>query len=128
MTQHVVKVYYKHPKTFHFGTFTHRYKIIAWVKALWATKFGWTFFTFFHFKKVFNMDFDTFRNEVLGWVHDCSLKPKKWRSGQAVFNYIDNVYGVARQVQFEDKIDCFYDDSKIDDFIIASYRRLCGGL
>ena len=76
MTQHIVKVYYKYPKTFHFGTFIHRYKIMAWMKALWATKFGWTFFTFSHFEKIFNMDFDTFRDEVLGWVHSCNLKPK----------------------------------------------------
>ena len=47
-------------------------------------------------------------------------KPKSWREGQFVFNYIDVVYGVARFVQFEDKIDCFYDDSQIDAFIIKS--------
>ena len=126
MTQHIVKVYYKHPKTFHFGTFAHRYKLIAWVKALWATKFGWSFFTFFHFKKVFNMNFDTFHNEV--WTYAKKDRPTDWRRGQAAFNYIEQKYHVARQVQFEDGIDCFYDDSKINDFIIASYRRLCGGL
>ena len=48
------------------------------------------------------------------------------RKGQAIFNYVDENYGpVARQVQFEDGIDCFYDDSKIDEFICRSYIYLC---
>ena len=41
-------------------------------------------------------------------------KPSHWREGQFVFNTINSLYGVARTVQFNDKIDCFYDDSKID--------------
>lgn len=46
------------------------------------------------------------------------------RKGQAVFNVTESKYGdIARQVQFEDGIDCFYDDSKIDDFISAVYKR-----
>lgn len=45
------------------------------------------------------------------------------RKGQAVFNYIDETYGVARDVQFEDGIDCFYDDSKIYDFIEKAWDR-----
>lgn len=53
-------------------------------------------------------------------------KPSNWREGQFVFNVIDSLYGVAREVQFEDRIDCFYDDSKIDQFINASYNRLYG--
>ena len=72
------------------------------------------------------MNFDTFRNEV--WTYAKTDRPTDWRRGQAAFNYIEQKYHVARQIQFEDGIDCFYDDSKIDDFIIASYRRLCGGL
>lgn len=44
-------------------------------------------------------------------------KPKDWREGQFVFNFIDGVYGVARKAQFEYGIDCFYDDTKIDKFI-----------
>lgn len=51
-------------------------------------------------------------------------KPPHWREGQFVFNTIDSLYGVARAVQFNDGIDCFYDDSKIDQFIIACYNRL----
>lgn len=51
-------------------------------------------------------------------------KPSHWREGQFVFNTIDSLYGVARAVQFNDGIDCFYDNSKIDQFIIACYNRL----
>lgn len=51
-------------------------------------------------------------------------KPSHWREGQFVFNTIDSLYGVARIVQFNDGIDCFYDDSKINQFIIACYNKL----
>ena len=50
-------------------------------------------------------------------------KPSRWREGQFVFNIIDSLYGV---VQFKDGIDCFYDNSKIDQFINACYNRLYG--
>ena len=51
-------------------------------------------------------------------------KPPHWREGQFVFNTIDSLYGVAKIVQFNDGIDCFYDNSKIDQFINACYNRL----
>ena len=51
-------------------------------------------------------------------------KPSHWREGQFVFITIDSLYGVARIVQFNDGIDCFYDDSKINQFIIACYNKL----
>lgn len=51
-------------------------------------------------------------------------KPKSWREGQFVFNYIDANYGVARAVQFEDRVDCFFRDDKIDDFIEKCAERL----
>lgn len=51
-------------------------------------------------------------------------KPKEWRDGQFIFNYIDEYFGVARTVQYIDGIDCFYDDSKIDSFIEACYKRI----
>lgn len=54
-----------------------------------------------------------------------SDKPKDWRRGQFVFNYIEENYGdVAREVQFQDKIDCFYNDDKIEEFIEACHKRL----
>ena len=43
--------------------------------------------------------------------------PKNWRKGQSVFNYIDNVYGIARTIQFKYGIDCFYNDNNIDEFL-----------
>ena len=51
-------------------------------------------------------------------------KPSHWREGKFVFNTIDSLYVVARTVQFNDGIDCFYDDSKINQFIIACYNKL----
>ena len=65
---------------------------------------------------------DEFRAEVLTAMLN---KPKEWRDGQFVFNYIDEVYGVARSVQFVEGVDCFYDDKKIDEFIDRSYMLLC---
>lgn len=53
--------------------------------------------------------------------------PTSWRKGQSVFNYIDRVYGVARKVQFEDNIDCFYNGDSIDDFINASIKYINNG-
>lgn len=51
-------------------------------------------------------------------------KPSNWRKGQFVFNTIDQLYnGLSRTVQFKDGIDCFYQDSYIDDFINACYNR-----
>lgn len=44
-------------------------------------------------------------------------KPAEWRRGQFVFNYIDEKYGIAREVQFKHGIDCFYDDNNIDKFL-----------
>ena len=51
-------------------------------------------------------------------------KPSNWRNGQFVFNTIDKLYKVARKVQFENKIDCFYDDEQIIPFIYSSYAVL----
>ena len=50
------------------------------------------------------------------------------RLGQAVFNYVERTFGeVARKVQFEDCIDCFYNDDAIADFLTAVYNRLIKG-
>lgn len=66
---------------------------------------------------------EEFKADVLDFMNN---RPQGWRRGQAVFNWIDSEYGVARKVQFEDKIDCFYDDSKIDEFIDVAYNHLNG--
>ena len=60
------------------------------------------------------MTFDELKNEVMTAMEN---KPKQWRNGQFVFNYIDEHYGVARRAQFEKHVDCFYNDDAIDDFI-----------
>ena len=70
------------------------------------------------------MTAEKLKQEIYAWMPE---KPKNWREGQAVFNYINQHYHVARQVQFEDGIDCFYNDDNIEAFIIASYRKLCCG-
>lgn len=51
-------------------------------------------------------------------------KPSNWRDGQFVFNYINAEYGVARDVQFIDKVDCFFIDEKIDEFIEKCAERI----
>lgn len=52
-------------------------------------------------------------------------KPKQWREGQFVFNRVEELYGrVARDVQFIDRIDCFYIDHNINGFLEAVYKRL----
>ena len=55
-------------------------------------------------------------------------KPKNWRKGQFVFNYIDIVYGVAREVQYLDGVDCFYRDELIDQFIEKAAIRIERGM
>lgn len=47
-------------------------------------------------------------------------KPEEWRDGQFVFNAIDQLYGVARILQFNYGIDCFYDDDNIEEFFIRA--------
>lgn len=60
------------------------------------------------------MTFDVLKDMVM---LASKSRPSYIRLGQFVFNYIDETYGVARHVQFVDKVDCFYDDSKIDAFL-----------
>ena len=49
-----------------------------------------------------------------------------YRWGQAVFNYIDQYIGVARKVQFEDHVDCFYNDNAVDAFVEKALDRIYG--
>lgn len=51
-------------------------------------------------------------------------QPPYWRKGQFVFNYIDKIYDVARDVQFKDNVDCFYNDDKIEEFLECVIKRL----
>lgn len=67
------------------------------------------------------MTFVEFREEIFNAMKD---KPSQWRDGQFVFNYIDEVYGVARIAQFNRGVDCFYFDDKIEEFILCCYNIL----
>ena len=53
------------------------------------------------------MTYGDFISQIWEEVAKC---PKNWRKGQKVFNVIDEQFGVARDVQFIDNVDCFYDD------------------
>lgn len=59
-------------------------------------------------------DYEDFKDLVLKKVEEC---PRAWRKGQAVFNVVDEQFNVAREVQFVDGVDCYYDDTKIDEFL-----------
>lgn len=67
------------------------------------------------------MRFEELRREIIEAMKD---KPRFIREGQFVFNYIDEKYGVARDIQFQDNIDCFHDDSKINTFIAKATQRI----
>lgn len=66
----------------------------------------------------------TIQKEEFNAIIDKAIKqmPSSWRNGQKVFNAIDNEFGVARTVQFQCGVDCFYDDSKIEEFKEKAYE------
>ena len=63
---------------------------------------------------------EEFDNTVWEEVKKC---PESWRTGQAVFNVIDSIFGVARTVQFQDHVDCFYNDDAIQEFMDKAWIR-----
>lgn len=66
--------------------------------------------------------FETFVAEIKDYASKC---PPSWRFGQAVFNVVEAMYGnIAREVQFQDGVDCFYNSSEVEPFLTAVYRRL----
>jgi hypothetical protein len=68
------------------------------------------------------MKYEDFIVKIWETVDSC---PKEWRKGQKVFNVCDELFGgTARDVQFIDGIDCFYEDKYIDNFINAVWERL----
>lgn len=67
------------------------------------------------------MTLEELKDEVYTAMGD---KPQQWRDGQFVFNYIDYKYKVARRIQFQDHIDCFYNDDKIDAFLKCAVERI----
>lgn len=64
--------------------------------------------------------------EYISFIWECVEQcPKYWRKGQSVFNVIEKKFGdVARDVQFIDGIDCFYDDKSISPFIAKCWERI----
>lgn len=74
------------------------------------------------------------KQELLAEIR-LNKRPSHIRKGQYIFNWIDQHFqipeqfnfknsSIAREVQFVDKIDCFYDDSKIDKFLDACVKRI----
>jgi len=64
--------------------------------------------------------------EFIGEIHTLrKTYPSYIRKGQGVFNAVEEIYGpdVARYVQCNEGIDCFYDDSMITAFLVCCYNR-----
>lgn len=67
------------------------------------------------------MTYEEFRGDIFKNIKDL---PDNWRKGQKVFNYIESKYKIARKVQFDCGIDCFYRDDLIDKFLEKAYELL----
>ena len=67
------------------------------------------------------MNFESFK---YGIIKGIEKYPSNWRYGQKIFNYVDINFGIARDVQFLDHIDCFYVDDNVDSFLRACYKRI----
>lgn len=67
------------------------------------------------------MTLEEFKSEIESAI---STRPSYIRYGQDVFNYIDKTYHIARIAQFELGVDCFYDDTKVDEFINVCYKLI----
>ena len=71
--------------------------------------------------KIINKTYEEYRGDIIKNIKDL---PDNWRKGQKVFNYIESKYKIARKVQFDYGVDCFYRDDLIDKFIETSYKLL----
>ena len=73
------------------------------------------------------MEYDIFKTTVLQAGGELADN-YGWRLGQSVFNLLDldMYWKVARDVKDFDNVDCFYDDSKTEEFIKCAYKRLKG--
>ena len=67
------------------------------------------------------MTYEEFKADVFKNIKNL---PDNWRKGQKVFNYIEFKYKIARIVQFDCGIDCFYRDDLIDKFLEKAYELL----
>ena len=69
-------------------------------------------------------DNDLFKDHVKHIAKSIIEESPRIRYGQAVFNYVDEKYGVARIAQFDYGIDCFYDDTKVEQFLDKCYELI----
>ena len=67
------------------------------------------------------MTYEEFHSDIYKNIKNL---PDNWRKGQKVFNYIESKYKIARIVQFDCGIDCFYRDDLIDKFLEKAYELL----
>lgn len=66
------------------------------------------------------MSYEKFKKSIIDEVE--LTRHKYIRKGQAVFNYVDEKFGLARKIQYDYNIDCFYNDAKIDAFLKILYK------
>jgi hypothetical protein len=64
-------------------------------------------------------------NDLLRWAQED--RPTEWRFGQAVFNYAYDVFTYEVEKLRYTKVDCFYDDKKVPDFISALKKEFTNG-
>ena len=67
---------------------------------------------------------EEFGESIKSIAHSIVRENPHIRFGQAVFNYADEKYGVARIAQFDYGIDCFYDDTKVEQFLDKCYELI----
>ena len=58
--------------------------------------------------------FEEFRKQILD---EAEKRHPEHRKGQFIFNYVDYFYGMSNKAS----VDCFFDDSLIEDFIKSCY-------
>ena len=67
------------------------------------------------------------KEEFLAEIQQVIENRPTWaRKGQAVFNHVDEKYGVARTAQFSHGKDCFYNDNYIPDFVECCWQLIEG--
>lgn len=66
------------------------------------------------------ISYESFKKSIIEEVE--LTRPKSIRKGQAIFNYVDEKFGLARKIQYDYNIDCFYNDLKIDAFLKILYK------
>lgn len=72
-----------------------------------------------------NYSFEKFRSRIIDGAKKLREEHPELREGQSVFNYSEEILGgVVREVNE----DCFYDDTKIEAFLSAVYKKRVIGL